>query len=105
MVLTNPEQIDYEHYATEELISYVKENVCTQVSEKLEGLLESYCKTMVETGRPQIEQLIAQQTKRRNFLLFSIYETELSFPSPVPSYEFETFGVLQQFFTYEAEQL
>jgi hypothetical protein len=68
MVLTNPGRGDYEAYATEELAFYLKENVCTQVSQELQGLLESYCKSLVDIGQPQLRQLIAQQTTRRNFL-------------------------------------
>lgn len=105
MALTNPGQRDYEAYATEQLTSYLKENVCTQVSQELQGLLESYCKSLVDTGQPQLRQLIAEQTTRHNFLLFSIYQTQLSLPSPIPGYEFQTLGMFQQFYTYEAEQI
>jgi hypothetical protein len=105
MALTNPAQRDYEAYATEELTSYLKENVCTQVAQELQGLLESYCKSLIDTGQPHLHQLIVQQTTRRNFLLFSIYQTQLSLPSPIPGYEFQTLGIFQQFYTYDAEQI
>lgn len=105
MVLTNPKPRDYEDYATEELTSYLKENVCTQVSRPLQGLLENYCKSLVDTGKPHIHQLISQQTTRHNFLLFSIYQTQLSLPFPIPGYEFQTLGIFQQFYTYQAEQI
>lgn len=105
MALTNPTPGDYEAYATEELTSYLKENVCTQVSQPLQGLLQNYCKSLVDTGQPHLHQLIAQQTTRHNFLLFSIYQTQLSLPSPIPGYEFQTVGVFQQFYTYQAEEI
>ena len=65
MALTNPTPRDYEAYATEELTSYLKENVCPQVSQQLQGLLESYCKSLVDTGQPHLHQLIVQQTTRQ----------------------------------------
>lgn len=104
-VFTNPNNNAYEQYATEQLSVYLKENVCTKVSQPLSGLLQSHCKTLVDTGRPQIQELIAQQTTRQNYLLFSVYKTELSLPSPIPTYQFGTFGAFQNFYTYEAEEL
>ncbi len=105
MVITNPGQNDYENYATEALTIYLKQEVCPQAPQELGGFLRSYCKTLVDTGRPQIQRVIANKTIRQNYLLFSVYETELSLPSPVPSYEFGTIGAFQQFYTYEAQEL
>lgn len=105
MVIGNPGQQDYETYATETLTRYLKEQVCSPTSNNLGGLIQSYCKTLVDTGKPQIHQLIATSTTRKNYLIFSIYVTELSLPSPVPTYQFQTIGIMQQFYTYEAEKL
>ncbi len=105
MVITNPCKQDYEVYATEALSFYLKDRVCPQAPAVLGGVVQSYCKTLVDTGRPQIKKIIANTTTRQNFLIFSIYETELSLPSPVPSYQFQTIGVMQNFYTYEAEKL
>lgn len=104
MVITNPGQNDYEHYATDALTRHLKQEVCPQAPQQLGGFLRSYCKTLVDTGRPQIEQVIAKKTMRQNYFLFSVYKTELSLPSPVPSYEFGTIGAFQQFYTYEAQE-
>lgn len=105
MILTNPKQNDYEAYATKALADYLKYEVCPQVSFSLGGALTSYCKTMVDTGRPQIRYIIAQTTVRENYLFFSIYETELLLPATFPGYQFGTIGAFQQFYIYEAEQL
>ncbi|MEM8777657.1 MAG: DUF4359 domain-containing protein [Cyanobacteria bacterium P01_G01_bin.49] len=104
LMMTNPGKRDYESYATEALIIYLKQEVCTQAPGGLGGFLRSHCKTLVDTGKPHIEEVIAKKTIRQNYLLFSIYETELFLPSPVPSYQFETIGVFQQFYTYQADQ-
>ncbi|MEL4897481.1 DUF4359 domain-containing protein [Crocosphaera sp. Alani8] len=105
MVLTNPGRMDYETYATDTLSSYLKYEVCSQAaSGGLGNFLASHCKTLVDTGKPHIKRVIANKTIRQNYLLFSIYETELLLPSPVPNYEFGTIGVFQQFYTYQADQ-
>ncbi|WP_267382792.1 DUF4359 domain-containing protein [Cyanobacterium sp. uoEpiScrs1] len=104
MIVTNPGQNDYEHYATDTLTEYLKQEVCLQAPQQLGDFLRSYCKTLVDTGRPQIEQIIAKETIRRNYLLFSVYETQLSLPFPIPSYEFGTIGALQKFYTYEIQE-
>lgn len=105
MALTNPGQKDYEDYAIAQLTTYLKENVCTQASETLGKVLQNQCKSLVDLGRPQIEDLIANRTERHNFLLFSIYRTNLPVPAPLPSYHFETVGALQKFYVYEVERL
>jgi hypothetical protein len=105
MAITNPSQKAYEEYAIKQLTSYLKQNVCTQAPETLGKVLQHQCYTIVDLGRPQIKELIALRTKRQNFLLFSIYRTELSVPSPLPSYHFETVGAFQKFYVYEAESL
>ncbi len=104
MVLTNPGQRDYESYATDTLTTYLKQEVCPQASGGLGSFLASNCKTLVDTGKPHIKKVIAKKTLRQNYLLFSIYETELLLPSPVPNYEFGTIGVFQQFYTYQADE-
>ncbi|MEA5534767.1 DUF4359 domain-containing protein [Crocosphaera sp. XPORK-15E] len=104
LILTNPGQSDYESYATEALTTYLKQEVCVQASGNFGGFLSSYCKTFVDTGRPHIQKVIANKTIRQNYVLFSIYETELFLPSPVPNYQFETIGAFQQFYTYQADQ-
>ncbi|MEB3309005.1 MAG: DUF4359 domain-containing protein [Snowella sp.] len=105
MAITNPCQQDYEVYATDALSFYLKDKICPQAGQSLGGFVQSYCKTLVDTGRPQIKQIIATTTTRQNFLIFSIYETQLSMPSPVPSYQFQTVGVMQNFYTYQADKL
>ena len=104
MVLTNPGQHRYESYATDTLTVYLKQEACSQISGSLGSFLASHCKTLVDTGKPHIQKVISNKTIRQNYLLFSIYETELLLPSPVPNYEFETIGAFQQFYTYPADQ-
>jgi hypothetical protein len=107
MVLSNPSPRDYERYATETLSVYLKDKVCSQAKAAPEwrSLLRGSCKTLVETSRPQIKQVVAVNTTRQNFLLFSIYQTDLALPEPLPSYQFATLGLFQNFLTYRAEKI
>ncbi|NEO74224.1 DUF4359 domain-containing protein [Moorena sp. SIO3H5] len=104
MVVTNPGQATYEDYAVEQLSKYLKEEVCPQAPEALDGFIRRQCTILVDTGRPQIKQVVAQTTKRENFLLFSIYRTDLDVGTLIPSYSFETVGICQQFYLYKADE-
>ncbi|HAA27915.1 MAG TPA: hypothetical protein DCE56_09965 [Cyanobacteria bacterium UBA8553] len=102
MALTNPSPDTYEEYAVEQLSTYLKNEGCTQVPVILGDSLKRQCKTLVDKNRPQIEQLVAQTTQRQNFIVFSIYRTNLEVGSFLPVYRFETLGVFQQFYIYKA---
>ncbi|MDY7014270.1 MAG: DUF4359 domain-containing protein [Cyanobacteriota bacterium] len=107
MAITNPSSSDYESFATEHLTQYLKDNACQKLPSELGGVGQQWCQalgnTVVDTGRPQLQQLIANQTQRSNFILFSVYRTRLAL-GPFPPYEFETLGILQQFYTYRTEE-
>ncbi|MDY6781910.1 MAG: DUF4359 domain-containing protein [Cyanobacteriota bacterium] len=107
MALTNPSPDDYESFAVEYLTQYLKENACKKLPPELGGLGQQWCQavggTVVDTGRPQLQQLIGNETQRSNFILFSVYRTRLAV-GPLPPYEFETLGILQQFYTYRSEE-
>ena len=100
MFLTNPEPKKYKQYAEEALNFQLKEKVCLQISQELGKWLQSQCHTIVDTARPQLAEIVAQQTARQNFILFSIYQTDLPLPSPLPDYHAETIGILGHFYTY-----
>jgi hypothetical protein len=104
MALTNPSQDTYEAYAVEQLTTYLKEEACMEVPSVFGNVLQRQCKTFVDTGRPQIQQIIAQTTQRQNFIFFSIYRTNLAIGPVLPVYHFETVGVFQNFYIYQAEQ-
>jgi hypothetical protein len=105
MVLTNPQSSNYEAYAGDRLNSYLKENLCQQIQEGIGELFQSQCKMLLETATPQVGKLVATQTKRQNFFFFSLYQSNLSLPSPLPGYQVNTIGVFNQFFVYESKQI
>jgi Domain of unknown function (DUF4359) len=108
LALTNPSQSTYEAFALEQLTLYLKGNACTQLPSGLD-FLQDRCKSLVlsliDTGRPQLKQLIIKNTDRQNFIFFSVYRTDLTPPPPLPSYHFETIGVFQNFYIYQSDRL
>lgn len=104
LAITNPSQPEYEEYAVQRLTEYLKSDVCTKAPDLLGGLIQRNCSVLVDSGRPQIQQLVSQNTQRQNFILFSVYNTDLSLNQLVPAYHFETVGAFQNFYTYKAEK-
>ncbi|MDJ0899337.1 MAG: DUF4359 domain-containing protein [Xenococcus sp. MO_188.B8] len=99
LLITNPGNRNYEQYASTKLNNYLKDNVCSEATKNL----RKPCLILVDLARPQLNFAIANQTQRQNFLFFSIYQTDLSIPSALPDYHFETLGIFDKFYTYSAE--
>lgn len=104
MALTNPGRDTYEQYAVEQLTTYLKSEACTQVPKVFGVFLQRQCKSLVDTGRPQIQQIISETTQRQNFIFFSIYRTNLEIGPFLPAYHFETLGIFEKFYIYQAEE-
>ncbi len=106
MAKTNPSQPEYEDYAVQKLTEYLKTHVCTQTPSFLEDILKTKtkCQKVVDSANPEIHDIIAAKTHKQNFIIFSIYRTDLTLNSWMPSYEFETVGAFERFYTYKAEQ-
>lgn len=104
MVKSNPSEVSYQQYAVTELSSYLKSNVCKKSLGILDKLINNQCGKFVDTASPQIRDLIAASTERHDFIIFSVYRTELKVSDWVPSYKFETIGAFDKFYTYNAQQ-
>ena len=106
MTLTNPDNGSYEKYATQKLTGYLEENVCTEIPSILEDLLSNQCGSLLRKNQAQIRKLISDGTTASNFILFRVFHTRLEIPDfdAAPSYEFETIGIFQRFYTYKAEE-
>lgn len=104
MAIANPSQPQYEEYAIAQLTAYLKDNVCTQAPKDFGDVLPSYCTSLVDVGRPQLQKMIAENTDQLNFIFFSIYRTELSIGPFLPGYQFETLAVFDKFYTYQAQK-
>ncbi|MFN6567710.1 hypothetical protein A6770_34055 [Nostoc minutum NIES-26] len=104
MAKTNPSQTDYEEYAVQRLTQYLKQDVCKKTSRFIENLLNSKCDKLVDSANPEIKDILAATTQRQDFIVFSVYRTDLELSSWLPSYRFETVGAFNNFYTYTAEQ-
>ncbi len=104
MAIANPGQAAYNEYAAQQLTAYLEENACPQAPQVLGNLLQNQCVTLLRNNQAEIQQIIDSRTERQNFGILSIYKTNLSVSQLLPSYHFETVGVLQNFYIYKAEE-
>jgi hypothetical protein len=102
MVATNPTPADYEQFATQQLVAYLDREVCLEAPVAFN--LRQQCKSFLKANRSQLRTFIADNTSRRNFILFSLYSTELSVASFVPTYQVESVGIFDRFFIYQTTQ-
>lgn len=107
MAITNPSREAYKSYAADKMQAYLKTEVCPS---EVPEMLISACKSAIDIGEKPMQKLIEQSTERHNYLLFSIYETNLSLggnlpiPTNLPSYEFRTLGIFQNFWIYQSQE-
>ena len=104
MAMTNPSQAEYEEYATQRLTEYLKVDVCQKTSNFLENLIKSQCDNLVDQTIPQMRDILARSTQKQDFVIFSVYSTDLKISSWIPLYKFETVGAFNNFYTYTAKQ-
>ncbi len=111
MAATNPAQPDYETFAAQRLGQYLKENECPKVKTPdiplLGNSLKDQCIAVVDANQATFKQLIMNNTQRQNFIIFSLYKTDLSLKTVVPflpSYHVETLAAFQSFQILKTEQ-
>ncbi len=112
LAMTNPSQADYNAFAVKHLSEYLKTEVCTLKLPIIGAALQPECEKLVDTNQPQLKEIIAANTRRKDYLFFSLYRTELSpqqilpfLPSNLlPSYEAEAIGIFNTFHLYRARE-
>ncbi|MDB9372947.1 DUF4359 domain-containing protein [Nodularia sphaerocarpa] len=104
MATTNPSVGEYEDYAAQRLTDYLKQDVCQKTTNFLENLIKSQCQNLVDQATPQMREILGRSTQQQNFVIFSVYKTDLKLSSFIPIYKFETVGAFNNFYTYTAEQ-
>lgn len=100
LALTNPGQAAYDEFATQKITDFVLQDVCqTPQSGALPDILGSVlsegCRAIATSRRAEIKSFVANNTQRQNFILFSLYTTEL------PTRSVKTVGIFNQFFIYQ----
>ncbi|PSO48704.1 MAG: hypothetical protein BRC33_08765 [Cyanobacteria bacterium SW_9_44_58] len=104
MAAANPRRDAYQSYAAEKMSTYLKQEVCPDAPKNFGGVLREQCNQFVDRGKQPMKQWIAESTERYNYILFSIYKTELSLMTGLPSYQFKTLGIFQNFWIYEKKK-
>ncbi|MGY2766617.1 hypothetical protein ACVWZU_001686 [Thermostichus sp. MS-CIW-26] len=72
----------YKTHAGQQLAAYATREYCAQIPSFLVTLIEE-CHALVRELQPELEALFMRQTRRQNFILFSLYTT-LSFSASTP---------------------
>ncbi|TAE58883.1 MAG: DUF4359 domain-containing protein [Nostocales cyanobacterium] len=104
MANTNPKQAKYEEYAVGKLTTYLKTDFCQKTPNFLQNLIQFNCNELIDSVNPQIRDIITSTTKRQDYLIFSVYTTNLKIDNLIPGYTFETVGAFDNFYTYKAEK-
>ncbi len=118
LAMTNPEQPEYDTYATQQLTAYLQENVCPDLPSFLGNSLETQCNQAIVDNQSQLRQLITSNTERQDFTVLSHYTTDLRpqdllpaelqpfLPSGViPAYRVKTVGAFTRFWIYDAARM
>ncbi|NJR52328.1 MAG: DUF4359 domain-containing protein [Leptolyngbyaceae cyanobacterium CSU_1_3] len=105
LAVTNPEQSAFEEFA----VQRIRDDACKEMPL---GLAQQ-CPQFVDDNKVELKKIVTQSTERRDFLIFSYYETNLSVRSIIPqlsllpglpAYRFETVGLFGKFYIYEAQK-
>ena len=118
LLLTNPNSQDYEAYAVTQLQERLDQELCEDVP----AFLGDACGSVIASNDVVLEAVVESSTTRRNFYVFSLYETDLDpvevlgqvLPNNlalsigssegIPAYRVETVGLFGRFFTYGTEE-
>jgi hypothetical protein len=95
LALTNPSPITYHRYAAKTVSLFVMRDLCegrSQPPKILEAYTTEGCQAIASQGENAILSFIENNTDYQNFILFSLYTTEL----PVRS--LRVLGIFNKFF-------
>jgi Domain of unknown function (DUF4359) len=100
MALTNPDRVAYEDYAVER-VSNLARDQCDRAPAGFGIVLQGPCRAAIEAFKPQIRPLLAASTTCQNFVLFSLYKSDISIPAVNFNARVESIGIFNNFFTYK----
>lgn len=100
MALTNPDRSAYEIYAVDRMSDFAKDQ-CDRAPAGLGVLLQGPCRAAIEAYKPQFRPLLSATTSRQNWVLFSIYRSDISIPMVNLNAQVESIGIFDRFFTYK----
>jgi hypothetical protein len=100
MVLTNPSRSAYESYAVDR-IGELAEAKCDHAPDGLGVFIQGPCRAAIEAYKPELRILLAAATSRQNWVLFSIYRSNMMVPIVNLPVRVESIGIFDRFFTYK----
>lgn len=102
LAATNPGQAAYEEFAAQAATTYLKGEMCAKAPSVFG--LQKLCQSELESNQSKIKKIISDGTERHNFVVLSLYTTDLSISPDLPSYHVESVGVLGQFIIYKTQK-
>ncbi|MFM9101206.1 MAG: DUF4359 domain-containing protein [Cyanobium sp.] len=85
--MTNPGRDDFEPFAAEQLTKAAVEELCDPSGlPVIARLMVRDCPGLIRSQRPVLGKLALAATQRRNFLLFSLYRTDLGGQQVLPDW-------------------
>lgn len=92
MVFSNPSKERYVNYATEQFSETGKNSFC---SGEMPIAAQQSCKFVLSQGKGVVKSLVENSTKQENFVLFSLYTTDL------PNRKMTTLGAFGNFYMFK----
>lgn len=93
MTITNPSKDRYIEYATEQFSETGKTSICA--GDNIPIAAQQSCKFVISQGKGVIKSLVENSTKQQNFVVLSLYETDM------PNKKVTTVGAFGNFFMFK----
>lgn len=111
---TNPSPEQYADFAGQKAVTYLETDVCTQKLPIVGNSFQDECIKTVQSPETlaKVRSLMLENTVRENYIVFSIYKTDLSIQDLVPflpgnllpQYQAESLGILKFFHTFATKE-
>ncbi|PZO37650.1 MAG: hypothetical protein DCF19_18365 [Pseudanabaena frigida] len=75
MAVSNPSRESYVGYATEQFSETGKTSICA--GDNIPIAAQQSCKFVISQGKGVIKSLVENSTKQKNFIVLSLYETDM----------------------------
>jgi uncharacterized protein YceK len=112
--VTNPSPEQYANFAGQKAVKYLETEICTTKLPIVGNSFQDECVKTVQSPDTltKVRSLMLENTVRQNYILFSVYKTDLNIQDLVPflpgnllpQYQAESVGVLTFFHTYNTKK-
>jgi hypothetical protein len=100
MALTNPNRAAYESFAVDRIGELAKDK-CDHAPDGLGVFIQGPCRAAIEAYKPELRPVLAATTSRQNWVLFSIYRSNIMVPIVNLQVRVESIGIFDRFFVYK----